>query len=81
MRTEPLYEHDCDACVFVGGSNLEGTEYDYYYCPRCDEGTVIARYSSDGPDYYSTSIGFDYKPHRVALQIAFILTREKGLIQ
>ena len=53
---KPKYTHDCDACTFLGhwrGSDLEGNpvlDYDLY---RCGTSTVIARYSSDGPDYIS----------------------------
>ena len=47
----PLYEHDCNECVYLG--ELDGS--DLYYHP--DSGplteTVIARHSSDGPDYTS----------------------------
>lgn len=48
----PRYTHDCDSCKFLG----EHREYDLYYCARCDEGTVIARYSSDGPGYASIPV-------------------------
>lgn len=60
---DPQYAHDCDACAFLGryldtstGSKLEHADsYDLYYCHG--EGlrlpTVIARFSSRGPDYLS----------------------------
>jgi hypothetical protein len=47
METEPRYDHDCDACVYLG----QYEQYDLYYCPG--EPTIVCRYSSDGPDYRS----------------------------
>lgn len=50
VNAEPRYKHDCKRCVFLGRHE----RYDLYFC---DQGgglpTVIARYSSDGPDYIS----------------------------
>lgn len=48
----PRYEHDCTKCIFLGYED----KYDLYTCLKEDEitiYTVIARYSSEGPDYYS----------------------------
>ena len=45
----PRYRHDCDVCKFLGIFK----DYDLYFCPQGGEPTVIARYSSDGPDYLS----------------------------
>jgi hypothetical protein len=55
----PRYTHDCDACEYLG----EHLEYDLYYCPRCDGGTVLARYGNDGPDYASTMVSLLTKEH------------------
>jgi len=41
------FEHDCDDCVYLG----QYKAYDLYCCVK--EPTVIARFSSDGPDYAS----------------------------
>ena len=55
----PRYQHDdCDACVYLGQFN----EYDLYYCPG--EPTVIARASSNGPDYFSGIIFGIFNSHR-----------------
>lgn len=60
--TKPQYTHDCVQCVFLGtlAKNPEydlEEQYDLYYCPCSDDpteaSTVIARWSSDGPDYTS----------------------------
>lgn len=45
------HEHDCECCQFNGMFN----EFDLYYCPNCDDGTLIARYGVDG-DYISTPL-------------------------
>lgn len=41
------YTHDCVDCIFLGQHN----EYDLYFCPNTP--TVVARYTSHGPDYAS----------------------------
>ena len=47
---KPLYEHDCEACIYLGAHN----SIDLYLCPHEIGGpTVIARYSSYPPDYTS----------------------------
>ncbi len=47
-----LWKHDCDSCVYLG---TEG-KLDFYYCEKCDGGTIIGRYSSRGADYASTPL-------------------------
>ena len=46
---KPRHEHDCSQCTFLGYYN----EYDLYFCPQHGVPTVIARFSSHGPDYTS----------------------------
>jgi hypothetical protein len=48
----PKFIHDCDTCQFLGRYQ----KHDLYYCPKCAEGTVIARYGNHGPDYRSMPI-------------------------
>ncbi len=53
---KPFHNHDCNSCIYLG-STLEkdhnGHEkLDFYFCPRCDEGTLISRYGECG-DYTS----------------------------
>lgn len=49
----PRYEHDCDRCVYLG----QHQEHDLYYCEQDAAGrTLVARYGSDGSDYYSSGI-------------------------
>lgn len=50
------FQHDCDHCVFLGRHTIDSIEYDLYVCPKRNTNiisTLIARYSDDGPDYYS----------------------------
>jgi hypothetical protein len=47
--TKPQFIHDCDKCEFKGIMN----GFDVYFCPKCDEGTWIARYSSEISEYAS----------------------------
>lgn len=54
---EPLYEHDSDCCTYLGQLRQKDGPYrglyDLYYCPQMGSPTVLARWSSSGPDYYS----------------------------
>jgi hypothetical protein len=54
------FTHDCDACEYLGtveGPNVDGADevarFDLYWCKRCDGGTAIARYGSEGFEYMS----------------------------
>lgn len=58
----PTHEHDCDACKFVETYELLGQDgmtvhtVDLYYCGSRTSGlgsSIIQRFSSDGPDYWS----------------------------
>lgn len=64
----PLYQHDCSSCTFLG--SVEGAAHpgdlskktDLYVCGRHEHLTVIARYSSDLPDY-SSGLAFAFLEH------------------
>lgn len=51
----PAHVHDCDGDTFLGTViDGNGRTTDLYHADHEHEGvTVIARYSSDGPDYVS----------------------------
>jgi len=50
----PRYQHDCGNCVFLGLHQEDNITYDLYVCAAGKNiSTVVARYSSDGPDYLS----------------------------
>ena len=51
---KPRYEHDCEACQFIGQDGL----FDMYVCAKGNKApfsrtTLIARFSDEGPDYAS----------------------------
>lgn len=48
----PRFTHDCDRCTYLG-SDLD---CDYYHCTKGSRPTVLARYSSHGPDYESGAL-------------------------
>ena len=57
-ESKPLYEHDCNECVFLGVFNTQ----DLYSCKTNESpasATVIARRSSEESDY-SSGIGFKH---------------------
>lgn len=53
-KPTPLHTHDCTACTFHGTIKQPLGWVDIYEC----NGTVVMRYSSDGPDYRSVSREF-----------------------
>jgi hypothetical protein len=51
----PQWQHDCDRCRYLGQTIGGGRITDLYVCGEVNRvPTLIARFSSDGPDYYST---------------------------
>lgn len=46
----PTHIHDCNDCTFHGTQTIQGRAVDFYTC----DDTVIGRYGSDGPEYWST---------------------------
>jgi hypothetical protein len=73
---EPLYNHDCEACVYLGHKQGQ----DLYYC---DQGggpnmsTVIARRSDRGEDYIS---GLVAARQEELLALAVVRAFRKGLL-
>ncbi len=55
----PVHGHDCEDCKFLGTTpDVEGNperQVDHYFCPL-HEGGLVARYSSDGPDYSAADL-------------------------
>lgn len=62
VNEKPLYEHDCDQCVFLGrfesdkSLDSKKTIFDLYLCGSNDYPTVVARYGVGGPEYKSGMI-------------------------
>ena len=75
----PLYEHDCGRCEYLGRYEYDGDNFDLYYCAHevGGEPTVIARWSSDGPDYTS---GLCFIHVTKPLGEAYRRTVKKGLV-
>ena len=76
-----LWRHDCTKCHYVGSSKIRGKTHDFYFCPNeWYKGSVIARYSSDGPGYESmpyNSCGLS--PMTIPLKTAFQFVLNSGL--
>ena len=61
----PTHTHDCKACNYLGTivgqtPDVAGKPVDLYHCKNSigsgEDGSVIARFSSDGPDYSSVPL-------------------------
>lgn len=80
MTQQPRFAHDkCSACTFLGHVQCpELGACDLYFCSQDVFGpTVIARFSSEPPDYSS---GLCFIVSRRALAIAAHRAVEKGLL-
>jgi hypothetical protein len=86
-----FYKHNCDGCIYIGSESFDGRDtkdWDYYYCPNCDNGSVVARYGNEGGDYTSTSIGLMGTMALIALENtpsshlskAYLMGVQKGII-
>ena len=72
---KPLFEHDCEGCIFLGSYQCKRFgPVDLYFCGKKsgNNNTVIARYSSEGPDYGSGMIFalLEKQPYKEALDRA-----------
>ncbi len=103
---KPHYKHDCSSCTWLGSvtypaplyyEDVRGLQFrmsnaDLYFC-KADEGTVIARFSSQGSDYSSSPLFCfpkepapdmqgrkGYSTSGPALQTAYLYAQVKGLI-
>lgn len=86
---KPTFLHDCVGCVFLGSYTWDGKEHDLYTCKQgMNWPTVIARYSSDGPDYMSgleVAVNIETHPHDKSDQThplveAMKRAKERGLL-
>lgn len=71
---EPKFQHDCDNCEYLG----KFFDMDVYLCRPSDRGilggSIIARYSDEAPDYYSSPISvlrpqLEDPEHRIGLGV------------
>lgn len=57
MKSDNLYTHDCDKCRYLESDYVEGHEMvDWYVCVDHFKASLIGRYGSDGPDYWSMPV-------------------------
>jgi RNase P subunit RPR2 len=73
----PRFEHDCDACIFLGSETVGGVWHDLYFHPDERQPSVLARESSEGGDYRS---GMNFVDRDGALALAFIRAQRRGLL-
>lgn len=74
---QPWFEHDCEACKFLGKSK---GGHDLYWCSQgggTNISTVIARHGSDGPEYIS---GLGHARDNEALALAVVRAFHAGLL-
>lgn len=72
----PLYNHDCEACTYLGHKQM----HDLYYCDQgggSNLSTVIARRSDRGEDYIS---GLNSARDNELLALAVVRAFRKGLL-
>lgn len=50
------HKHDCESCKFVKSMTLEKRQVDWYVCKSVLGFTVVGRYGSNGPEYWSLPI-------------------------
>lgn len=50
---KPKHKHDCEECEYRGSLQLGDKWFDFYRCPQGGIKTTLARYGSDGPEYFS----------------------------
>lgn len=76
MKEQPLYDHDCTSCVFLGTYNGYA---DLYWCMQGTKNrpTLIARFSDDPPDYLS---GIPFRKVYPELAKAYVLAQARGLL-
>ena len=65
MPTKPMYQHDCDACRFLGHgpcpilAKMRGDPeqtFDFYVCEAGRDRSFIARYGNKGSEYMSNGL-------------------------
>lgn len=94
MSSDPFFVHDCSACRHLGSVDLKSEvsvdkdhvvvkryalayegRYDLY---RCSSGSLVARYGSDGPEYFSGNC-FAHPSRNYPLWLAAVAAKSKGL--
>lgn len=80
VTASPLYQHDCSRCVYLGPYKDHANDsVDLYVCATLTGRSVIARYSSSGPDYQSGTC-FSYGSND-ALTEARLRAQARGILE
>ena len=74
-NVSPKFQHDCTQCKFV--AHIDG--HDTYICPSF-LGSIVLRYSSDGPKYSSLPTSCTPENSIYALVIKLNTMHAEGLI-
>jgi hypothetical protein len=78
----PKWRHDCDRCRFLGQTIGGGRLTDLYVCDTRgpdSSPSVIARFSDDGPDYYSIDANYAHaNGHSELFAAAYLWRREEN---
>ena len=71
------YTHDCPRCVYLESQVFhDGRRMDWYRCPPSigssiqEQGTILARFSSKGSDYWSMPVALVFAAERITPMIA-----------
>jgi len=46
----PLFEHDCEACLYLFSLEANGKKVDFYKCTKCMS-EMVGRFSGEPSDY------------------------------
>lgn len=78
MKIKPTHRHDCTQCQFITATHSDhGQTYDWYVC-GVGRGelhmSVIGRYGSDGPQYWSMDVS---TLNRASREAAYIVDEDR----
>lgn len=76
--SKPKYQHDCQACIFLGNATLNGVDYDLYVHEYSSgaEPSIIYRDGDEGHEYGSSPISY-ITPFSPMGMVAFSLYLER----
>lgn len=54
---QPVHAHDCNSCAYLGTAIFYGDKtFDFWVCNGAAGPTLVCRWSSNGPDYFSCPV-------------------------
>ena len=56
-QNHPVFEHDCEACKYLGSITMDEMIYACYFCDKSIQ-TYVGRYGSHGDEYISLPSSF-----------------------